>query len=58
MHNGQNLHVGQSILHERFGVGTINEIDGSEGSCTITVEFKNSGSKRLLLKFARFTLLD
>jgi DNA helicase II / ATP-dependent DNA helicase PcrA len=58
VHNGQNLKKGQSILHERFGVGTINEIEGSDSNCTITVEFENSGSKRLLLKFAKFTLIE
>jgi len=58
MHNGQNLRTGQNILHEKFGKGKISEIEGTGGNCTITVEFENSGSKRLLLKFARFTLLD
>jgi len=57
-HNGQNLRTGQFILHERFGKGKISEIEGSDGNCTITVEFENSGSKRLLLKFARFNLID
>ena len=57
-HNGQNLRTGQQILHERFGKGIIGEIEGIEGNCTITVEFENSGSKRLLLKFAKFNLLD
>jgi DNA helicase-2/ATP-dependent DNA helicase PcrA len=57
-HNGMNLRTGQSIVHERFGKGRISEIEGTEGNCTITVDFDNSGSKRLLLKFARFNLLD
>lgn len=57
-HNGQTLRTGQQILHERFGKGIIGEIEGIEGNCTITVEFENSGSKRLLLKFAKFNLID
>jgi DNA helicase-2/ATP-dependent DNA helicase PcrA len=57
-HGSNDLRIGQSILHERFGKGQILGFDGSEGSSTMTVEFEHSGSKRLLLKFAKFTLLD
>jgi DNA helicase-2/ATP-dependent DNA helicase PcrA len=56
--NGQNIHVGQNILHERFGKGTVTEVDGTGSNCTMSVDFENSGNKRLLLKFAKFTLID
>ncbi len=58
VHDGKSLRVGQSILHERFGKGKISEIEGIEGNCTITVDFENSGTKKLLLKFAKFNLID
>ncbi len=58
VHDGKSLRVGQSILHERFGKGKIAEIEGIEGNCTITVDFENSGTKKLLLKFAKFNLID
>lgn len=58
VHDGKSLRVGQSILHERFGKGKIAEIEGVEGNCTITVDFENSGTKKLLLKFAKFNLID
>lgn len=57
-YNGQNIRIGQTILHERFGKGTVTQIEGNGSNCTMNVEFENSGNKRLLLKFARFTLLD
>lgn len=58
VHEGKSLRVGQSILHERFGKGKIAEIEGVEGNCTITVDFENSGTKKLLLKFAKFNLIN
>ncbi len=57
-HNGETLRDGQLILHERFGKGTIQIIEGSGPDCTITVQFENAGSRKLLLRFARFEVLD
>lgn len=58
VHNGEPLRIGQNLLHERFGKGTIRLIEGSGADCTITVNFENAGIRKLLLKFARFTLLN
>ncbi len=57
-HNGATLRTGQTILHERFGQGSIQLIEGSGSDCTITVHFENAGIRKLLLKFARFNVLD
>jgi len=57
-HDGPSLQIGQIILHERFGKGRILEIEGKGADCTINVQFDNSGNRKLLLKFARFTMLD
>jgi len=46
------------IEHNRFGRGTITEVDTSLPDHRIKVEFDNSGEKLLLLKFAKFTILD
>ena len=56
--NYQDLGVGQHILHERFGKGEIMTIEGKGPDCTINVQFEHSGTRKLLLKFARFSLLD
>ena len=51
------LQEGSVIEHQRFGVGTVLKIEGTGENRKITVEFKNSGTKQLLIKFARFTIL-
>lgn len=48
---------GNMIKHERFGIGTVTQISGDPDSRKATVEFENSGTKQLLLKFARFEVI-
>ena len=50
------LSVGTLIEHQRFGLGKIVKLEGIGENQKATVEFENSGSKQLLLKFARFTI--
>lgn len=52
------LRVGQTIEHERFGRGTIQAIEGSGENLKATVVFNTMGTKQLLLKFARFKVVD
>ena len=52
------LRVGQTIEHERFGRGTIQAIEGSGENLKATVVFSSMGTKQLLLKFARFKVVD
>lgn len=52
------LSVGQHIEHERFGMGEILKIEGTGSNCKATVQFQNVGIKQLLLKFARFKIVD
>ena len=52
------LRAGQTIVHERFGEGEVERIDGTGENCKATVRFRNAGVKQLLLKFARFKVLD
>lgn len=51
------IRIGAVIKHERFGVGKVVSLEGDASSRKATVEFENSGTKQLLLKFARFELL-
>ena len=51
------LKEGNVIEHERFGLGTVLKIEGSGENTKATVEFKNLGTKQLLLKFARFSVV-
>ena len=51
------LHEGAVIEHQRFGIGTVIKLEGSGDNEKATVEFRNVGSKQLLLKFAKFTIV-
>ena len=52
-----NLREGNVIEHQRFGIGTVIKIEGSGENTKATVEFKNTGIKQLLLKFAKFNII-
>ena len=52
-----NLHEGAKIEHQRFGIGTVTRVEGSGENTKATVEFKNAGTKQLLLKFAKFKII-
>ena len=51
------LKEGNVIEHQRFGVGTVIKVEGSGENTKATVAFKNAGTKQLLLKFARYTII-
>lgn len=48
---------GAKIEHQRFGVGTVLKLEDSGENAKATVQFVNSGTKQLLLKFAKFTII-
>lgn len=52
------LPEGTRIEHQRFGIGTIKEIRGSNADTMVVVDFDNVGEKKLLLRFARFKILE
>ena len=52
------LHEGTRIEHQRFGIGTVIKIEGAGENTKATVEFKNTGTKQLLLKFAKFKIIQ
>lgn len=58
IHGAMSLEVGMKIEHSRFGIGTISDIDTSHTDARISVDFDNTGSRVLLLKFAKFKILD
>ena len=51
------LREGCKIEHLRFGIGTVLKIEGTGENAKATVEFQNTGTKQLLLKFAKFTII-
>lgn len=57
IHEASELSTGMKIEHERFGRGTIKEIDTSSANPRIVVQFSSLDTKTLLLKFAKFNIL-
>jgi len=51
------LHEGNVIEHQRFGIGEIIKLEGIGENQKATVQFRNTGTKQLLLKFAKFTII-
>lgn len=57
-HTVPQLRPGDIIEHERFGVGTVLQLEGTGDSSKAAVKFENAGTKNLLLKFAKFKVMD
>ena len=53
-----NVLAGQVIEHERFGIGDVIKVEGTGENSKATVRFRNAGEKQLLLKFARFKVVE
>jgi DNA helicase-2/ATP-dependent DNA helicase PcrA len=51
------LAEGVTIEHQRFGIGKVIKIEGAGDNEKATVEFRNAGTKQLLLKFAKFRIV-
>lgn len=49
--------TGTMVEHTRFGIGTVEKLEGEGENCKATVNFKNVGTKQLLLKFARLKII-
>jgi ATP-dependent DNA helicase pcrA len=54
---GKEIIEGCVIEHERFGIGTIERLEETGENARMTVNFKHAGSKKLLLKFAKFKVI-
>lgn len=52
------IQVGQTIEHERFGIGEVLRVEGAGDNAKATIRFKNAGDKQLLLRFARFKVIS
>ena len=55
--SASDLREGCTIEHQRFGVGTVVRIEGTGENTKLTVDFRNVGTKQLLLKFAKFKII-
>ena len=56
-YSGGELREGCKIEHQRFGIGTVVKIEGTGENTKATVDFRNAGTKQLLLKYAKFKII-
>ena len=54
---GQGVSIGCTIVHERFGRGVVQALEGTGLDAKATVAFENAGTKVLMLRFAKLTVL-
>lgn len=52
------IKVGYNVEHERFGKGKVTKLEGSGVDRKATIFFPRAGTKTLLLKFAKLTVLE
>lgn len=52
------LREGCKIEHQRFGIGEVLKLEGSGENAKATVSFTHAGTKQLLLKFAKYTIIE
>tara|TARA_B100001063_G_scaffold246477_1_gene285851 strand:- start:507 stop:2765 length:2259 start_codon:yes stop_codon:yes gene_type:complete len=52
------INTGDSIIHNRFGKGTVVTTEGIGGDKKAEVKFETSGLKKILLKFAKYQKVD
>ena len=46
------LVIGDRVLHDKFGMGTVVAVKGEKENAEATIDFKSAGEKRLLLRYA------
>ena len=51
------VEAGQTIEHEKFGIGYVVSVEGDLTNKKAIVDFKNGGRKTLLLKFAKVRIV-
>ena len=52
-----NIRVDDNVFHERFGKGKVIEIEYDGNNSRATINFQNSGQKKVLLRFAKLKIL-
>ena len=51
------IQTGMQVMHERFGIGKVINLEGDAPNIKATVFFQGSGQKQLLLKFAKLKIV-
>ena len=57
LNNGISISEGDKVEHDRFGIGLVVKIEGNGSNRKALIDFQNSGSKKLLLRYAKLNLI-
>jgi len=49
--------IGCKVSHDKFGTGTISDLENTANGMKVKVDFDQAGTKTLLLKYAKLTLI-
>ena len=52
------LPIGTQVEHQRFGKGVVTLVEGSGNDKKATINFKGTGEKKLLLRFAKLKIIE
>lgn len=52
------VRVGDTMEHQRFGIGKVTEVSGTGENAKATVAFRNTGTKQLLLRYAKYKIIS
>lgn len=55
--NTNGLKAGMQVEHQRFGIGRVSAVEGTEEGRKATIEFEEVGVKQLILKYAKLKIL-
>ncbi len=51
------IQVGMRVKHDKFGIGKVVNVEGTDDSRKATIFFEAMGQKQLMLKFAKLTII-
>ena len=57
LNNSISISEGDKVEHDRFGIGLVVKIEGNGSNRKALIDFQNSGSKKLLLRYAKLNLI-
>jgi len=57
LNNGISISEGDKVEHDRFGIGLVVKIEGNGSNRKALIDFLDSGSKKLLLRYAKLNLI-
>lgn len=57
-YQNKNLIVGSKVMHERFNIGKVIQIEGNDNNKIATIFFQDFGNKKIMLKFAKLQVIE